>query len=181
MRSTTIFLGARRNGHVRLSSSRAWKPHWENCPPSPEKKHSKNKLEQKNSSLFGCTLVMVQCHPPLPKVPMSLAGDPMLAGLLVGVRVEQGVNAGHGKHHIPVCGLLCRLVDDVAFCVSLICGAYVFRFSGEWRDPIPLGSFPTSPQLLWRVATLYVVAHNNEGSASGATRIRLYSLCLPSR
>ena len=44
---------------------------------------------------------------------MSPGGDPILSCLLVGVRVMQGGTV-HAEHHTPVCGLLCRLVDDVA-------------------------------------------------------------------
>ena len=58
----------------------------------------------------------------------------MLSSLLVGLRVKQGLNAGYGEHHIPVSGLLCRLVKDVALCPSLIRQAYAFKFSGDRRD-----------------------------------------------
>ena len=92
--------------------------------------------------------------------------------------MEHQVNAGHGEHHIPVCGLLCRLVEDVAFCPSLIPRAYDFHFSGDRRDFILLSSYPTSPQLLAWVATVYVVPSHNEGGAKGATGILLSSLCL---
>ena len=88
----------------------------------------------------------------------------------------QGVTAVHAEHHITVCGLLCRLVADVALCLSLICGDYAFRFTGDRRDCILFSSYPTSPQLLGRVATVYVVPSHNEGSAKGATRILQFSL-----
>ena len=39
----------------------------------------------------------------------------MLSFLLVGVRVKRGVTIVHGKHGIPLCSLLCRLVNEVAF------------------------------------------------------------------
>ena len=55
----------------------------------------------------------------------------------------QVVNALHAEHHLPVCVLLCRLVNDLAFCLSLICRAYAFTFSGDWRDLILLSSYPT--------------------------------------
>ena len=55
----------------------------------------------------------------------------MLSRLLEGLQIEQGVHAGHGEHHIPVCCLLCRLVDDIAVFPSLIRRAYAFRFSGD--------------------------------------------------
>ena len=83
----------------------------------------------------------------------------------------QGVTALHAQHHIPVCGLLCRVVDEVALCLSLIRRAYAFRFSGDRRDFILLGSCPISPQLLGRMARVYVVPSHNEGSAKGATGI----------
>ena len=89
----------------------------------------------------------------------------------------QGFTAVHAKHHIPVCGLLCRLVDDVALCLSLIRRAYVFRFSGDRRDFILLSSYPTSPQSLGRVPTVYVVTSGNEVSAKGITGILPSSLC----
>ena len=89
----------------------------------------------------------------------------------------QGVTSVHAEHHIPVCGLLCRLADDVALCLSLIRRAYAFRFSGDRRDFILLISYPTSPQLLGRLATVYVVPSHNEGSAKGATGIPPSSLC----
>ena len=38
----------------------------------------------------------------------------MLSGLLMEVQVEQGVLAVHGKHHIPVCGVVCQVVHEVA-------------------------------------------------------------------
>ena len=88
----------------------------------------------------------------------------------------QGVTSVHAEHHIPVCGLLCRLVDDVALCLSLICRACAFRFSGDLRDFILLSFYPTSPALLGRVATVYVVPSHNEGSAKGATGILPSSL-----
>ena len=75
----------------------------------------------------------------------------------------QGVTSLHAEHHIRVCGLLCRPVDDVALCLSLIRRAYAFRFSGDRRDFIRLSSYPTSPKLLGRVATVYVVPSQNEG------------------
>ena len=74
---------------------------------------------------------------------------------------------------IPVCGLLFTLVDDVAFCLSLIRRAYAFRFSGDWRDLILLSSYPTSPRLLGRVATVYVAPSHNEavpGEQPGSSR-----------
>ena len=108
---------------------------------------------------------------------MSPGGDPILSCLLVGVRVMQEVTAVHAEHHIPVCGLLCRLVDDVAFCLSLIRRAYAVRFSRDRRDFILLSSYPTSSQLLGRVATMYVEPSHNEGIAKGATRILPSSLC----
>ena len=77
----------------------------------------------------------------------------------------QGLTAVHAEHHIPVCGLSCRLVDDVALCLSLIPRAYAFSFSGDWRDFILLSSYPTFPQLLGRVATVYVVPSHNKQSA----------------
>ena len=95
----------------------------------------------------------------------------MLSSLLVGVWVGQGVNAGHGEHHIPVCGRLCRLVVDVALCLSSIRQAYAFRFSGDRRDFILLTSYATSPHLAARVARVYVVPSHNEGSAKGAAGI----------
>ena len=85
----------------------------------------------------------------------------MLSSLLLGLRVAQGVNACHDNHHIPVCGLLCRLVDDVAFSLSSIRRAYAFRFSGDWRNLILLSCYPTSPRLLGWVATVYVVPSHN--------------------
>ena len=88
----------------------------------------------------------------------------------------QGVTAVHAEHHIPVCRLLCRLVDDVAWCLSLIRRASAFRFSGDQRDFILLSSYPTSPQLLGRVATVYVVPSHNEGIDKGATGILPSSL-----
>ena len=69
----------------------------------------------------------------------------MLSALLVGVRVEQGANAGHGEHHVPVCVFLCRLLADVAFCLSLIRWAYAFRCSCDGRDLILLRSYANSP------------------------------------
>ena len=89
----------------------------------------------------------------------------------------QGAIVGHGDHHIPVCGLLCRLVEDVALCLSLTRRAYAFRFSGDRRDLILLSFYPTSPQLVGRVATVYVVPSHNGGSAKGATGILSCSLC----
>ena len=82
----------------------------------------------------------------------------------------------HAQHHIPVCGLFCRLVDDVALCLSLIRQAYAFRFSGDRGDFILLSSYPTSPQLLGRVPSVYVVPSHNEESAKGATGILPSSL-----
>ena len=46
---------------------------------------------------------------------MAPGRDPMLSSQLEGVRVEQGVNAGNGEHHILLCGLLCRLVAVLLF------------------------------------------------------------------
>ena len=89
----------------------------------------------------------------------------------------QGVTSVHAEHHIPLYGLLCRLVDDVALCLSLICRAYAFRSSGDRRDFILLSSYPNSPQLLGRVATMYVVPSHNEGSAKRATWILPSSSC----
>ena len=89
----------------------------------------------------------------------------------------QGVTSVHAEHHIPVCGLLCTLVDDVAWCRSLIRRPYAFRFRGDQRDFILLSSYPTSPQLLGQVATVYVVPFHNGGSAKGATGILPSSLC----
>ena len=89
----------------------------------------------------------------------------------------QGITVVHAEHHIHICGLLCRLVDDVALCPSLIRRAYAFRFIGDRRDFILLSSSPTSPQLLGRVATVYVVPSHNEGGAKGATGILMSSLC----
>ena len=83
----------------------------------------------------------------------------------------QGVTAVRAKHRMAVCGLLCRLVDDVALCLSLIRGAYVFRFGGDRRDFILLSSYPTSPQLIGQVLTVYVVPSHNEQSAKGVTGI----------
>ena len=88
----------------------------------------------------------------------------------------QGVTAVHAEHHIPVCGLFCRLVDDVALCLSLICRDYAFRFSGDQRDFILFSSYPTSPQLLGRVATVYVVPSHNKKSAKKATGFLQFSL-----
>ena len=68
----------------------------------------------------------------------------MLSSPLVGMQSEQGVNAGQGEHHIPVWGPLCRLVDDVVFCLLLIRRAYAFRYSGDLRECILLSSYPTS-------------------------------------
>ena len=79
----------------------------------------------------------------------------------------QGVTAVHAEHNIPVCGLLCRLGDDVALCLSLIRRAYAFRFTGDPRDYILLNSYPTSPELL----AVYVVPSHNGASAKGATGI----------
>ena len=69
----------------------------------------------------------------------------MLSCLLVGVQVMQQITAVHTENHIPDCCLLCKLVDDVAFCLSSMRRAYAFRFSGYWRDFILLSSYPTSP------------------------------------
>ena len=88
----------------------------------------------------------------------------------------QGVTAVHAEHHIHVCGLLCRLVDDVALCLSLICGDYAFRFTCDRRDFILFSSYPTSPELLGRVATVYVVPSHNKGSAKKATGNLQFSL-----
>ena len=77
-----------------------------------------------------------------------------LSCLLVGVRVMQGVTAVHAEHHIPDYALLCKLVDDIAFCLSLIRLSYAFRFSGDWRVLILLSSYPASPRLPGRVATV---------------------------
>ena len=101
----------------------------------------------------------------------------MLSCLLVRVGVMQGVNAVHAEIHIRVCGLVCRLVDDVSFCLSLIRGAYVFRFSADWRHLIFLCSYPTPHRLLGRMATVYLVPSHNEGSARGTTVILTSSLC----
>ena len=89
----------------------------------------------------------------------------------------QRVTAVHAEHHIPVCGLLCRLVDDMALCLSLIHCAYAFRFSGDRRDFILLSSYGISPQLPGWVATVYVAPSHNEGSAKGATGILPSPLC----
>ena len=124
-----------------------------------------------------CVRLSCNAVSPPPKVPLSHLSDPMLSCLLLGVRVMHGVTSVHAEHHIPVCGLLCRLVDDVALCLSLIRRAYAFRFSGDRREFILLSSYPTSPQLLGRVATVYVVPSHNEGSAKGATGILPSSLC----
>ena len=86
----------------------------------------------------------------------------------------QGVTAVHAEHHIPFCGILCRLVVDVALCLSLIRRAYEFRFRCDQRDVILLSSYPTSPQLLGRVATVYVVPSHNEGSAKGARPLYVF-------
>ena len=40
-----------------------------------------------------------------------------------------------------------------------------------------MSSYPTSPRLLGRVATVYVVLFHNEGSAKGKTGIPPSSLC----
>ena len=113
------------------------------------------------------------CHGALSstQVPMSPGRDALPSSLVLGMRVQHGVNAGHGEHHIPVCGLSCRLVDDVALCLSSIRRAYAFRLSGDRRDLLFLSSYPTSPQLLGRVATVYVVPSHNEGGAKGVTGI----------
>ena len=81
----------------------------------------------------------------------------------------------NAEHHIPVCGLLCRLVDDVALCLSSIRGAYAFRFGGDGRNFILLSSYPISAESLGEVASVYVVPSNNEGSAKGAKGILLSS------
>ena len=95
----------------------------------------------------------------------------MLSCLLLRVLVMPGVTSVHAEHHIPVCGLLCRLVDDVPLCLSLIRRAYALRFSGDRRDFILLSSYPTSTQLLRLVASVYVILSHNEGSVKGATGI----------
>ena len=89
----------------------------------------------------------------------------------------QGVTSVHAEHHIPVCRFLCRLVHDIDLCLSLIRRAYAFRFSGDRRGFILLGSYPTYPQLLGRVTTVYVVPSHNEGGAKGATGILPSSFC----
>ena len=144
---------------------------------TPKKKFRKNFFSKKKK-LFSVVRVY-ECHGALssPQVPMSPGRDPLLSSLLVGVRVEHGVNAGHGEHRIPVCGLLCRLVDDIALCLSIIRRAYAFRLSGDQRDFILLSSYRTSSELLGRVATVYVVPSHNEGGAKGATGILPSSLC----
>ena len=93
----------------------------------------------------------------------------------------QGVTAVHAVHQISVCGLLCRLVDDVALCLSFIREAYAFSFSCDGRDFILLSCYPTFPQLLVRVTTVYVVPSHNEGSGKGATGILPSSFCFQSR
>ena len=115
---------------------------------------------QKKFLILHCLCVPAMSSPP-PRVPLSHFSDPMLSCLLVGLRVMQGVTAVHAEHHIPLCGLLCRLVDDVALCLSLIRRAYAFTFSGDRRDFILLSSYPTSPESLGRVATEYVVPSHN--------------------
>ena len=72
--------------------------------------------------------------------------------------------------HVPVCGLLCRLVNDFALCLSLIRRAYAFWFCGDRRDFILLSSYHTSPQLPGRVVTVHVVCSRNEGSAKGSNQ-----------
>ena len=81
----------------------------------------------------------------LPPVSISPGCGPKLSRLLAEVLVMQVANALHAEHHLPVCVLLCRLVNDLAFCISLICRAYAFTFSGDWRDLILLSSYPTPP------------------------------------
>ena len=140
-------------------------------------KNSGNSFSKKNE--FFSVVRVYACYGALssPQVRMSPGHDALLSSLLPGVRVEYGVNAGHAEHHIPICGLLCSLVDDVALCLSLIRRAYAFRFSGDHRAFILFSSYPTSPHLLGRVATVYVVPSHNEGSAKRATGILPSSLC----
>ena len=137
-------------------------------------------LGAKKILTLQCLCVRCVCLPcnviSPPGVPLSHLSDPLLSCLLVGVRVMQGVTAVHAEHHTPLCGLFCRLVDDIALCLSVIRRAPAFRFSGDRRDFILVSSYPTHPQLLGRVATVYVVPSHNEGSAGGATGILLLSL-----
>ena len=155
-----------RDGDVRWSSYCDWSPVQNGGPQ--QKKFGKMFFSKQ---LFFSVVRVYACHGALssPQVRMSPGRDPLLPSLLVGVRIEHGVNAGHGEHHIPVCGLFCTLVDDVALCLSLIRRAYAFRFSGDRRDFILLSPHPTFPKLLGRVTTVYVVPSHIEGRAKGAT------------
>ena len=95
----------------------------------------------------------------------------MLSILLRRVQVQQGVIAGHGEHHISFPGLICRLVDDVAF---------VYLCSTE---PMPLGLVVTGgtpffslpilpapdylcrgPQCMWYPPTVVEVPGERPGS-----------------
>ena len=80
----------------------------------------------------------------------------MLSCFLVGVRLLQGVNAVHGKHHISLCDLFMYTGRRRCFCCTLSIFdplSFTFRFSGDWRDAgarpessRPLYVFPSSRQ-----------------------------------
>ena len=128
-------------------------------------------LPKTQKKLLHCSCVLLSwcCVIFSPPVPKSPGGGPKLSCLLVGVLVMQVVNAMHAEHHLPVCVPLCRLVNDLAFCLSLIRRAYAFTFSGDWRDLILWSSFFTPPprNLQRQVAMVYVVPPHNEGGARG--------------
>ena len=139
-----MFLRARRDGGVCSSSSRAWS--WVRNIRRPKKKFGNffSGIKEKNLRSLCVRLSWCSVISP-PRVPMSPGGDPVLSCLLVGVGVMQGVTAMRAEHHIPVCCLLCRLVGDLALCLSFICGGYTLRFTGDRRDFILFSFYPTPP------------------------------------